>query len=571
MKSLKENVEDRLFKQDQFLQTIHMLCRPKPYYNELNKVDIGYKNPLCLTHAKQVQHALYNGHEIIEDNHAPAIVHNTENTLNIAEITMKKMNDKMKDPKCVTRKVKIAPNDYSKENFLDTFTPQKQLTPERIFWSQDLIKLKSEALKEQTTVSRTIKALIVKKQVTFANPSDTSNGNTHKPVTKVHTQKTNVPMPPSTGVKRCTNASGSQPMSNTKKSRISPAKGVNKLAVEEQSRTNKSLLRTSNRVDSSSHIKRTVVQIIFWYLDSGCSKHMTRDRSRIMNFMKKFIETVRFGNDHFGAIMGYGDYVIGDSVISRIVPRTPQQNDVVERRNRTLVEAARTMLIFSKVSMFLWAEAVATACYTQNRSLIHTLHNKTPYELVHNKKPNLTLFRVFGALYYPTNDSEELGKLQPTADSGIFIGFAPYRKGYRIYNKRTQRIMETIHVQFDELTKPMAPVHLSTGPAPNFLTPGQIKPPRVERSVHPAQAVQTPVNSAGTPSSTTIDQDAPSPSISPSSLALQSYSLHQGVVAESSFMEDNPVAPVDNTPFINIFAPGPYSKASLSRDISSTE
>nr|GEY44325.1 retrovirus-related Pol polyprotein from transposon TNT 1-94 [Tanacetum cinerariifolium] len=107
----------------QSLQTVHMLCRPNPYYNELNKVAIGYKNPLCLTRAKQVQPALYNGHEIIKDNHAPAIVHNTEDTLEIAEITRKKMNDKMKDPECVTRKVKIAPHDYSKENFLATFTP----------------------------------------------------------------------------------------------------------------------------------------------------------------------------------------------------------------------------------------------------------------------------------------------------------------------------------------------------------------------------------------------------------------------------------------------------------------
>nr|GFC71756.1 retrovirus-related Pol polyprotein from transposon TNT 1-94 [Tanacetum cinerariifolium] len=103
-------------------------------------------------------------------------------------------------------------------------------------------------------------------------------------------------------------------------------------------------------------------------------------------------------------------------------------NGVVERQNRTLVEAARTMLIFSKALMFLWAEVVATTCYTQNRSLIHTRHNKTPYELVHNKKPDLTLFRVFGALCYPTNDSKDLGKLQLTADIEIFDGYAPSRK-----------------------------------------------------------------------------------------------------------------------------------------------
>ncbi|GKB31783.1 hypothetical protein Tco_0871184 [Tanacetum coccineum] len=137
-----------------------MLCKPKPYYDEQNKVAIGYKNPLCLTRAKQVQPALYNGHEIIKINHVPAIVHNSKDTLEIAEITRKKMNDKMKDPEC-EKKVKIAPHDYSKEDYLATFTPQKQLTPEQIFWSKDLIKMKAEALKEQTTASRPIKALTV--------------------------------------------------------------------------------------------------------------------------------------------------------------------------------------------------------------------------------------------------------------------------------------------------------------------------------------------------------------------------------------------------------------------------
>ncbi|GJU49768.1 hypothetical protein Tco_1219323 [Tanacetum coccineum] len=159
MKALK--VEDKLYKQDQSLQIVHMLCKPKPYYNEQNKVAIGYKNPLCLTRAKQVLPALYNGYEIIKNNHVLALVHNTEDTLEIAEITRRKMNDKMKDPECVTHKVKIAPPDYSKENYLATFTPQKQLTPEQIFWSQDLIKMKEEALKKQTTTSRPIKALTV--------------------------------------------------------------------------------------------------------------------------------------------------------------------------------------------------------------------------------------------------------------------------------------------------------------------------------------------------------------------------------------------------------------------------
>ncbi|GJZ52033.1 hypothetical protein Tco_0606548 [Tanacetum coccineum] len=98
-----------------------------------------------------------------------------------------------------------------------------------------------------------------------------------------------------------------------------------------------------------------------------------------------------------------------------------------------------------------------------------------------------------------------------------------------------------------------------------------LEPPRIDRPVSPAPAVLVPVNSAGTPSSTTIDQDAPSPSHSPSSSAFQSPSLHKGIAADSTLMEDNPFAPVDNHPFINVFAPEPSSEASSSGDLSSAE
>ncbi|GJU10872.1 retrovirus-related pol polyprotein from transposon TNT 1-94 [Tanacetum coccineum] len=711
MKALKEKVEDKLYKQDQSLQTVHMLCKPKPYYDEQKKVAIGYKNPLCLTRAKQAQPALYNGHEIIKTNHVPAIVHNSEDTLEIAKITRKKMNDKMKDPECVKKKVKIAPHDYSKENYLATFTPQKQLTPEQIFWSKDLIKMKAEALKEQTTTSRPIKALTVyppntpttlvprritptgltegergfeqtkecyltevipffktlkdhfegiqkaltkemkeifkeleaevdqnvvnrkhdeierknlliandnlivdclskevfyiatnseltisrftemhdahtvvqarcleleaelsklhdkimrakhieqttalltenknlkaqihenlkfitmdfvkprvlapgryaidvepilprnrnnrklrfkrpirkltcicnafytkhsqelleyvigtcpkdfnqrdknhvatpltrKKQVTFEDQCETSNSNTHKRVEQLNIQKTNVLVPPSTGVNSCTDASRSHPRSNTKKNRILPAKSVNKKKVEEHPRTNKSSLKTTNRVDSSISSQRT--------------------------------------------------------------------NDVIKRQNRTLVEAARTMLIFSKAPMFLWAEAVATACTGPTPTFL------TPRQISSGLVPN----PVPAAPYVPPTNKE------------LEILFQP---------------------MFDEF----------------------IEPPRVERPVSPTPAVPVPVNTAGTPSSTTIDQDAPSPSHLPSSSALQSPpspspltpshlpalqstpSSNQGNLGcwISTLIERPIFAPVDNNPFVNVFALEPSSEASSFGDV----
>ncbi|GJX01496.1 hypothetical protein Tco_0185409 [Tanacetum coccineum] len=130
LKALKDKVEDKLFKQGQSIQTVHMMCKPRSYYDEVNKVAIGYKNPQCLYRARQVQPALYSGHVIVTPNHAPAVVRDYEETLEQSEISRKKTHDKMKANECVDNNVKITPPNYSKENFLATFTPQKQLTPE---------------------------------------------------------------------------------------------------------------------------------------------------------------------------------------------------------------------------------------------------------------------------------------------------------------------------------------------------------------------------------------------------------------------------------------------------------
>ncbi|GJV43506.1 retrovirus-related pol polyprotein from transposon TNT 1-94 [Tanacetum coccineum] len=115
------------------------------------------------------------------------------------------------------------------------------------------------------------------------------------------------------------------------------------------------------------------------------------------------------------------------------------------------------------------AEPVATACFTQNRSLIRKRHNKTSYELLHNNKPNLSYFYIFGALCYPTNIGEDLGKFKPKADIGIFVGYAPTKKAFQIYNKRTRLIIETIHVTFDEL-RAMTSEQFSSGPGFHLMT-----------------------------------------------------------------------------------------------------
>nr|GEV56599.1 retrovirus-related Pol polyprotein from transposon TNT 1-94 [Tanacetum cinerariifolium] len=477
-----------------------------------------------------------------------------------------------------------------------------------------------------------------------------SSGNTSIKTTSSTNVVSNTHVLSSIGVNLLTSASGSQPQGNTKKDRIQHTQSkAKKNKLEDHPKTvrpslnnKKGVVNTkaissvpnsklnvnsdlkcatcngclfSNNHDScvlefissvnarikSKSAKKPVVQIVLWYLDFGCSKHMTEDRSQLINFIQKFLGMIKFKNDHVAKIMGYGDYKIGNVTILRVyfveglghdlfpglvrglpklkfekdqlcsacamgkskkkshklksedtnqeklylphmdlcgpmrvksvngkkyilfivddysrftwvpvrciqtdngtefvnqtlreyykqvgishetsVARSPQQNGVIKRRNRTLIEAAHTMLIYAQALLFLWAEAVATACYTQNRSIIRLHHGKTPYELLHNKLPDLSFLHMFGALCYLTNDSENLGKLQLKADIRIFIGYAPTKKDFRIYNRRARQIIETIHVDFDELTA-MASEQSSSGPALNEMTPATISSRLVQK------------------------------------------------------------------------------------------
>ncbi|GJZ49595.1 hypothetical protein Tco_0603785 [Tanacetum coccineum] len=240
-----------------------------------------------------------------------------------------------------------------------------------------------------------------------------------------------------------------------------------------------------------------------------------------------------------------------------------------------LIEAARTMLIYAKALFFLWTEAVDTACYTQNRSIIRLRHEKTPYELLHDKLPDLSFFHVFGALYYPTNDSENLGKLQQEAD-----------------------------IDFDELTA-MAFEHRSSGPVLHEMTPAIISlglvsnpppstlfvpPSRTDWDIlfhplfdellnppssvdHPAPEVialiaevvaPEPAASTGSPSSKTVDQDAPSHSNSQTTPETQSHVIPNDVKEDN---HDLDVAHMNNDPFFGILIPENVFEASSSSDV----
>nr|GEW93343.1 integrase, catalytic region, zinc finger, CCHC-type, peptidase aspartic, catalytic [Tanacetum cinerariifolium] len=199
---------------------------------------------------------------------------------------------------------------------------------------------------------------------------------------------------------------------------------------------------------------------------------------------------------------------------------------------------------------------------TNQYSFLCLCYNKTPYELMHDKKPDLSYLHVFGSLCYLTNDNEDLGKLKAKADIAIFIGYAPVNKAFRIYNKRTQLIMETIHVIFNELTT-MASKQFSSGPAPQLMTlrtlssglvPNPITqppyvsptkndwdilfqpmfdeffnlPPSFVSSVPTAAALRL-VDLTGSPVSTSLEHNAPSASTSSTKKQEHSLIISQGV------------------------------------------
>ncbi|GJZ10076.1 hypothetical protein Tco_0544835 [Tanacetum coccineum] len=305
-------------------------------------------------------------------------------------------------------------------------------------------------------------------------------------------QKTNVPVPPSTGVNSCTDAIRSQPRSNTKKNRILTAKSVNMKKLEEHPRTIKSSLKTTNRVDSSISSRRTVINSN----SHSVYKHVTRIHrtDRPLVFGLRLFKTYDGGSlsgfmeflVYYVEGLGHNLYFVGQFCDSDLEVAFKKHSCYVRDTDGVeLIKASFTKRQFRGLHSRTALSKDGTVL------LLRLLDNADIFQAS-------DVYIVFGALYYPINDSEYLGKLQPTADIGIFVSYAPSRKGLVPNSVPATPYVPPTNKELEILFQPMFDEYM--------------EPPRVERPVSPAPAVQVPVNSAGTPSSTTIDQDAPSPS-----------------------------------------------------------
>nr|GEY40724.1 retrovirus-related Pol polyprotein from transposon TNT 1-94 [Tanacetum cinerariifolium] len=282
---------------------------------------------------------------------------------------------------------------------------------------------------------------------------------------------------------------------------------------------------------------------------------MIRNLKLLINFVWKFLGTVRFGNDHVAAILGLGDLQWGNILITRVY--------FVEGLGHNL------FLVRQFCDSYLEAEAIATACYTQNRSIIHRRFNKTPYKLINGRKPDISFLHVLGAICYPKNDREDIGKLGTKGDIGFFISYSVDSCNCKVYNRRTKKIIETMNVTFDELSA-MALKQISLKLGIQSMTSGHStmhddylggQPSVAPRTVLAAQAPQfrqTPM------ASTTIADTASTPTNS-SSQATIFPNTSQDVAeleTQKQHVQHQPVTIVDNVlnamfnenTFVNPFA-----------------
>nr|GEW70268.1 integrase, catalytic region, zinc finger, CCHC-type, peptidase aspartic, catalytic [Tanacetum cinerariifolium] len=565
-KKIKE-LNNILVKTGQSIQTIHMLSpKPDSFYHTEQKMALGYQNPFYLKQALKKQQSLYNGKVLLEK-HDPPVVHDSEETLQLAQESRQKM-------KQLNKEIKLA--NYTKINhLLGVFVSQTAMSREELYFLNDSktanvsksISVPNEEFSDDTTPSVARKFL----NETFREQKDVPNNVRASTRTKPIT----ISQPPvitkkdvnsdseglsSTGVDN-TKTRRPQPRSNTTHDKVPSAskssRSKNKEAeVKEHhrnlllSKNNKHISFACNniKIDSQNVISKVVCAMwnilitrvyfvkglghnlfsVGQFCDSDLEVAFRRNACFVRNLegvdllkgdrstnlytinlhemayaspiclmarassTKSWLWHQRLSHLNFDTIndLAKNDIVSGlpkfkyhkehhcpsyeqGKSTRASHPPEPVPNSRQRTKNQTLVEAARTMLIFSRAPLFLWAEAIATAYFTQNRSIIHCHFNQTPYELINDRKLDISFLHVFGALCYPKNDGEDIGKLGSKGDIGFFIGYSADSYAYRFYNRRTKKIMEAMNVSFDELSA-MAFEQRSLKPGLQSMTFGQI-------------------------------------------------------------------------------------------------
>nr|GEV03611.1 hypothetical protein [Tanacetum cinerariifolium] len=483
-KHIKE-LNNIVFKKNQFAQTVHMLTKPQVFYDHTTKQALGFQNPFYLKKAQKLEPKLYDGCVIQKTN--AIVIHDSEETLMLVEESRSKMLLKQKDLTMSERKVNTKPVDYAalnqlSQDFETRFVPQTELSAEQVF-SQPSGNTKKDKIQQTPSSANKNKLEAYPRNVR----TSLKNKKSVKYIASVQESKLNV-----NSDLQCVTCNG--------------------------------CLFSDNHDSCVLEFINTVVKIVLWYLDSGCSKHMTEDRSQLTNFVNKFLEGVDLvtgsqGNNLY--TLSLGDMMASSPICllskasktkswlwhrrpscfacamgeSKKKSHKPKSKDTNQEKLYLLhmdlygpmhVESVNgkkyILVIVDDYSRFTWVkclrskdeapdfiikflkmiqvrlkvpvrrirtdngtefvnqtlreyyeqvgishetlvarspqqnEAVAIVCYTQNRSIVRLCHGKTPYELLHGKLPDLSFLHVFGALCYPTNDSENLRKLQPKAN-----------------------------------------------------------------------------------------------------------------------------------------------------------
>ncbi|GJV27606.1 retrovirus-related pol polyprotein from transposon TNT 1-94 [Tanacetum coccineum] len=474
----------------------------------------------------------HNKYELVKTSHVLTIVRDSEDTLETAEITRKEMLAKMKSPLWTDHRIKIAPPDYSKENFLATFTPQRQILPAKSQVKINLYTLTQlftefdktckkritpcgltkgergfEQTKEcyltevipffktlkqhfegiQTALVKEVKEM---KEVFEQMESEVDQNTLDKQCAEI--ERKNLLIDNENLLADCLSKDVMYSVM-TSVNYVSHFSEMHDAYTVEHARClalEYEILNLKDKIQKDDHavmikrfselemnhlnlqikyqnLKESIGNIksqpsrespefdLFFELNK--KKEQIQEKNKLIRDMKEQISQFK---------MTTPVLLIRKESNTRPPIRlnqTPQQNGVVERKNRTLIEAARTMLVDSFLPNTFWAEAVSTACYVLNRVLMTKPQNKTPYKLITGKIPIISYIRPFGCHVTILNTIDHLGKFDGKSDEGFLVGYSLNSKAFRVYNLETKRVEENLHITILE-NKPNV-----AGKGPNWL------------------------------------------------------------------------------------------------------